>query len=904
MSTAPTLPFSDITTVAVEDEMKRSYLDYAMSVIVARALPDARDGLKPVHRRILYGMSEGGYASNKPHKKSAKIVGEVMGNYHPHGDGAIYDSLVRMAQDFSMRVPLVDGQGNFGSIDGDPPAAMRYTESRLSKVAETLLEDIDQETVPFQPTYDESDEEPIVLPARFPNLLVNGAGGIAVGMATNIPPHNLGEVIDACCAYLDDPYITAEGLMQHVLGPDFPTGGIIMGRSGIRSAYTTGHGGIPVRGRTSVETSSRGKDREAIIIHEIPYQVNKAKLIERMAELVQEKIIEGIADIRDASDRDGMRVVIDLKKDANADVVLAQLFKFTPLESSFSANMLAILDGRPITMNLQQIIEAFVQFREEVIRKRTLYNLKKARDRAHLLVGLALTVSNIDEIIRLIRESPDPTTARLALTSRRWPVGDMGPLIALIDEQYKAGQADFYITTRQAEAILELKLQRLTGLERDKIVAEITSVNEDIRDLLHILANRPRLIGILRDELLQVKQAFATPRRTGIEEMEGETDIEDLIQREDMVVTRSHAGYVKRVPVSAYRAQRRGGKGKSAMATKAEDFVCDLFVANTHQPLLFFTNLGYAYQLKVYRLPLGNPQARGKAMINLLPLKDGEKVTTVMPMPEDKSSWEQLDLAFVTTAGGVRRNKLADFANIRSNGLIAMKLEEGEQLIGVITVSEADDLLLFTKNGRAIRFPVDDVRVFAGRTSTGVRGIRLSNDDEVIGVTMLGHMKAPPDQRLAYLKKSRIERSSNEEPDNLLTHEEVEEELSTNLDGCLSDEQYELMKNGEEFILTVSSRGYGKLTSAYEYRVTGRGGQGVTATGLTTKTGGLVGAFRVSPESEVMLVSDGGKVIRLALSDVRICGRVSQGVTLLRVDEGETLVSVAILAESEEEGEE
>ncbi|ALG72225.1 DNA gyrase subunit A [Azospirillum thiophilum] len=896
MINTPLPPASDIAPINIEDEMRKSYLDYAMSVIVSRALPDVRDGLKPVHRRILYAMKEGGYDSTKPYKKSARIVGDVMGKYHPHGDSAIYDAMVRMAQDFSMRLPLIDGQGNFGSMDGDPAAAMRYTEARLAKAAEALLDDIDKDTIDFQASYDDSGREPTVVPARFPNLLVNGAGGIAVGMATNIPPHNLGEVIDACCAYIDNPYVSDEELLEIVPGPDFPTGGLILGRSGSRAALMQGRGSVILRAKTHFEEVR--KDRTAIIATEIPYQVNKAKLMERIGEVVNDKIIEGISDLRDESDRDGVRVVVELKRDAVPDVVLAQLFRHTQLQTSFGVNMLALNGGRPVLMTLKQIIEAFVRFREQVITRRTEFLLGKARERAHTLVGLAVAVANLDAMIELIRSAPDPVWAREEIMTREWPVHDVGPLIELIDEPGRgvSPQNTYRLSEVQARAILDLRLHRLTGLERDKIGAELTDVTDQIADFLATLANRPKLLGILRDELVEMKERFGNPRRTEIQDLEFEADIEDLIQREDMVVTVSQSGYVKRVPLSTYRAQKRGGKGRSGMSMKAEDAVSDLFVANTHTPLLLFSNRGMVYKLKVYRLPLGNPQARGKAFVNLLPLVDGDTITTVLPLPEDEAAWADLHVVFATSKGNIRRNRMSDFANIRSNGLIAMKLEEeGERLIGVHTCSETDDVLLATRGGKCIRFAVDDVRVFAGRTSTGVRGIRLADGDEVVSLSILGHVEADAAERAAFFKMKRdegLEMEGEAAPE----ADEVSAESVT-----LTPERYEELKRLEQYILTVSDKGYGKRSSSYEYRVTGRGGQGIWNMEMGERNGSIVAAFPVESTHQVMMVTNGGQVIRMPLHDVRVAGRKTLGVTLFRVGADERVVSVATIAEEDAE---
>jgi DNA gyrase subunit A len=889
MTADNTAPRTDIAPVTIEDEMQRSYLDYAMSVIVSRALPDVRDGLKPVHRRILYAMREGGYDSSKPYKKSARIVGDVMGKYHPHGDSAIYDAMVRMAQDFSMRLMLVDGQGNFGSMDGDPPAAMRYTEARLNKVAETMLEDIDKETVDFQPNYDESTLEPTVLPARFPNLLVNGAGGIAVGMATNIPPHNLGEVIDACCAYIDNPDVTIDDLIDLIPGPDFPTGGQILGRNGILGMYHTGRGSVIMRGKTSIEEIR--KDKTAIIVHEVPYQVNKARLIERMAECVHEKIIEGISDLRDESDRDGVRVVIELKRDAIADVVLNQLYKHTPLQTSFGSNMLALHYGRPLTMNLKQFIAAFIAFREEVISKRTVFELGKARDRGHILAGLAVAVANIDDVIALIRKAKDPVDAKNQLTARAWPAASVASLIALIDDpEYPVANDNTYkMSETQAKAILDLRLHRLTALERDKIGDELREVTAQIAEYLKILGSRARLMEVLRGELVDIKTKYATPRRTELIALEHETDIEDLIQKEDMVVTVSHAGYVKRVPLSTYRAQKRGGKGRTGMQTKEEDSVSDIFIANTHTPVLFFTSKGIVHKMKVYKLPLGTPQARGKAFINLLPLAQGETISVVMPLPEDEMTWANLDVVFATSHGTVRRNSLEDFQNVRANGLIAMKLEGDEKLIDVRTCTDKDDVVISTRRGKAIRFPVKELRVFKSRASTGIRGIKLMAGDEVMSISIIRHVEVTADERIAYLKKASQTRNQEEsEPD--------EEEASTG-NIVLTQDRFDELAGQEDFLLAVTSKGFGKRTSAYEYRATGRGGSGIWNIKLSAKNGQIVGSFNVHDTDEVMLVTSGGQIIRMPVADVRFVGRQTQGVTLFRIEDGEEVVSAAVIRE-------
>jgi DNA gyrase subunit A len=879
-------PDSDIRPVSIADEMKRSYLDYAMSVIVSRALPDVRDGLKPVHRRILFSMNENGNTPDKPHVKSARIVGDVMGKYHPHGNLAIYDALVRMAQDFSMRAPLIDGQGNFGSIDDDPPAAERYTEARLAKISLALLEDLDQGAVDFKDNYDGKEREPTVVPARFPNLLVNGAGGIAVGMATNIPPHNLGEVIDAAIALIDKPDMSVAELMEIVPGPDLPTAGAILGRGGIRNAYSTGRGSIIMRAKTEIETLR--KDREAIIVTEIPYQVNKAALVERIAELVREKKIEGISDLRDESSRDGMRIVIELRREAVADVVLNQLWRFTAMQTNFPVNMIALNGGKPELLTLSDVLRAFVDFRETVVARRTKFRLGKARDSAHLQVGLAIAVANIDEVIRLIRTSPDAAAAREALMARDWPAKDMAPLVALIADPRHALGSDgtCRLSEAQARGILDLRLQRLTALGRDEISAALEKLAAEIAEYLEILSSRQKLFGIVKDEMLQVKALHATPRRTEIVEADGEVEDEDLIAREDMVVTVSHAGYIKRVPLSTYRAQRRGGKGRAGMQTKEEDFVYRLFVANTHTPVLFFSTLGRAYKLKVWRLPLAAPQARGKALVNLLPLEPDERITTIMPLPEDEASWARLDAIFATTGGSVRRNKLSDFVDIRRNGVIAMKLEEGEQIVDVATADETNDVLLTTRDGQCIRFPVTDVRVFQGRTSMGVRGVSLTEGDCVISLSILKHFEANGDERAAYLKRAVALRRAQgadgvEEP-------EVEEAAAVEL----SDRRFEEMRAAEQIILTVSQNGYGKRTSSYEYRITGRGGKGIVAMVVNPRNGPLVASFPVAQDDEIMLVTDGGQLIRCPVNGIRIAGRGTQGVIVFNTAEDERVVSV------------
>ncbi len=880
----------DIAPVDISEEMRRSYLDYAMSVIVSRALPDVRDGLKPVHRRIIYSMFENGYDYNRPFRKSARIVGDVLGKYHPHGDSSVYEAMVRMAQPFSMRVPLVDGQGNFGSMDGDSAAAMRYTEARLAKVAHSLIDDIDKDTVDFMPNYDETLQEPTVLPASYPNLLVNGANGIAVGMATNIPPHNLGEVLDACCAYIDNPEISIDDLINIVPGPDFPTGGLILGYGGAKSAYYTGRGSVMMRAKATIEELY--KDREAIIVHEIPYQVNKAALITRIAELVKEKKIEGISEIRDESDRQGVRVVIEIKRDFQADVVLNQLYKFTPLQTSFGMNMLAINNGRPMMMNLKDIIQAFVEFREEIIRRRTIFELNKARDRAHVLVGLAIAVENIDPVIELIRNAPNPQEAKDALLRKAWPAGEVETLVKLIDEpDRKVENGTYRLSEAQAKAILDLKLQRLTGLERDKIHEELITIGEEIKECLSILASREKLYGIMRDEFVAIRDEYGTPRRTKIEDIEYDTDIESLIQREEMVVTVTEAGYIKRVPLNAYKAQKRGGKGKSGMATKDEDFVTRLFVASTHTPVLFFSSKGLVYKMKVYKLPLGSPTSKGKPFINLLPLDEGETITTVMKLPECEDDCKDMSIMFATSQGNVRRNSLMDFVNVQSNGKIAMKLDEGDKLINVRICHEDNDIMLAARSGKCIRFPVTDVRVFVGRNSTGVRGIKLAEGDEVISMSILLHSDATSEERDEYARiASAIKRISAERGDDSCVSPE-----DTGLLNVLTTEKYKEMAEREQFILSVTSTGYGKRTSSYEYRVTGRGGQGIANMEMSVRNKEIVSSFPIEDDNQIMMVTDGGKLIRMPVKDIRIAGRKTQGVILFRTAENERVVSVTWL---------
>jgi DNA gyrase subunit A len=882
-------PTDVIAPISIVEEMKTSYLDYAMSVIVSRALPDVRDGLKPVHRRILYSASENGFVYNRPYRKSARIVGDVIGKYHPHGDTAIYDALARMTQDWSMRLPLIDGQGNFGSMDPDPPAAMRYTEARLAKVAGFLLDDLDKDTVNFQPNYDASEREPQVLPARFPNLLVNGAGGIAVGMATNIPPHNLGEVIAACRAYIDDPAVTTEQLMEHVKGPDFPTGAIILGTAGIRSAYSSGRGSVVVRSRYKIE-EGRG-ERKSIILTEIPFQQGKNSLVEKIAEAAKDKRIEGVSDIRDESNREGVRIVIELKRDATPEVVLNQLWRHTPAQGSFPANMLAIRSGRPETLTLRDIIESFIKFREEVITRRSKFELNKARERAHILLGLVVAVTNLDEVVRMIRGSASPAEAREKLLSRDWPGDQIRPYIMLVEaiEPQAAGET-YRLSDAQVRAILELRLHRLTALGRDEIGNELEGLAKTIGDLLEILGNRARLYEVMREELDEVDAQFSTPRRTELAAAFDGIDDEDLIEREDMVVTVTMTGYIKRTPLSVFREQKRGGKGRSGIATKDEDAVTNLFVTSSHNPVLFFSNLGRVYRMKVWRLPEGGPTAKGRPMINLLPLQAGEVVTTVLPLPEDEESWGALHLMFATAHGAVRRNSMDAFKNIPTAGKIAMKFglaEEGEEedatdrLVGVALCSEEDDVLLATRSGKAIRFMSTAIREFQSRSSTGVRGIRLLGDDEVMSMSILRRAGTTQDEREAYLRcPPWRDREGADCP--------------------LSPERMAEMAEREQFILTVTENGFGKRTSAYEYRRTGRGGQGITNIDTSARNGRVVASFPVKPGEQIMLATDQGKMIRTTVGSIRIAGRNTQGVMIFRVDPSEHVVSVARIDEEDE----
>lgn len=884
MSVSDVLDPSDINPVDIVDEMKSSYLDYAMSVIVSRALPDVRDGLKPVHRRILFGAHEQNFTWNRPYRKSARIVGDVMGKYHPHGDSSIYDALARMTQDWSMRVPLIDGQGNFGSMDPDAPAAMRYTEARLAKVASTaLLEDIDKDTVAFQPNYDGSESEPQVLPARFPNLLVNGAGGIAVGMATNIPPHNLGEVLRACKAYMDNGAITTEELMAYVPAPDFPTGALILGQSGARSAYASGRGSIIMRSRHEIETG-RG-DRQSIVLTEIPYQVGKAGLVEKIAEAAKDKRIEGVSDIRDESNREGVRIVIDLKRDATPEVVLNQLWRHTPAQSSFPANMLAIRGGRPELLNLRDIIEAFVRFREEVITRRTKFELAKARERAHILLGLVVAVSNLDEVVRIVRGSASPAAAREALLAREWPAGEIAPYVRLVEaDETSIADGVYRLSEAQVRAILDLRLHRLTALGRDEIGGELSALADAIAGYLAILGDRTRLFAVMREEFDAIEAEFATPRRSLIAPAADGIEDEDLIEREEMVVTVTLQGYIKRTPLDAFRAQNRGGKGRAGMTTKDEDVVAELFVTSTHNPVLFFSTHGKVYRLKVWRLPEGGPTTRGRPMVNLLPLAEGETIQTVLALPEDEAAWKDLHVMFATARGSVRRNSMDAFANIPSNGKIAMKFDEDgapDRLIGVALLSENDDVLLASRQGKAIRFQGDDVREFQSRASTGVRGMMLRDGDEVISLSILHRVGTTQDEREAYL------RYAPWKPDRDGT-------------ASLDPARLETLAGQEQFILTVCANGYGKLSSAYEYRRTGRGGQGITNIDNIARNGPVVASFPARREDQLMLVTDQAKLIRIGLDSLRVIGRGSAGVRLFDVADDEHVVSVARIEDNGE----
>jgi len=892
----PERPQYDGPTVSIETEMRNSYLDYAMSVIVSRAIPDLRDGLKPVHRRILYAMHEVGNSHDKPYRKSARPVGDVMGKYHPHGDSAIYDALVRMAQDFSMSLPLLDGQGNFGSMDGDNPAAMRYTEVRMDKPAASILADIEKDTVDFQDNYDGKDREPTVLPARFPNMLVNGAGGIAVGMATNIPPHNLGEVVDATLALIEDPDLTSEQLIEYIPGPDFPTGGVMLGRSGARKAYLEGRGSVIIRAKTKVEEIR--KDRYAIVVEEIPYQVNKAAMIEKIAEQVREKRIEGVAHVQDESDRNGVRVVVELKRDATPEVVLNQLYRFSPMQTSFGCNMLALNGGRPEQLTLRRFLTSFIDFREDVVARRTAYDLRKARERSHILCGLAVAVSNVDEVVATIRASADAAEARHKLMTRRWPASDIAPYIRLIDDPTHTMNDDgtYNLSEVQARAILELRLQRLTQIGVKEVTDELEELAGKIKEYLEILSSRERILGIISDELREVRDNFAVPRRTEIVDWSGDMEDEDLIEREDMVVTITSGGYIKRTPLADFRAQKRGGKGLSGMQTKEEDVVTNLFVANTHTQLLFFTTDGMVYKLKTWRLPQGGRTSKGKAIVNILPIPTGVSIAAIMPVDVPDEDWEKLQVIFATSAGDVRRNRLSDFTNVRRNGKIAMKLpEDGSvKLVNARICSEDDDVMLFTDSGRAIRFRTTDVRVFNSRESTGVRGIRLNGDDHVVSMSVIRHFEASPEERAAYLKMRRAVAGIADDG------ESDDEDVVA---GAISQDRYAEMSAAENLILTITSGGSGKLSSSHDYPVRGRGGMGVTAMDKAMRGGAIVASFPVEMDNQIMLATSKGQSIRVPIDGISFRSRSAGGVRVFNTGKGEEVVSVAWIAEQSDEDE-
>ncbi|WP_209596443.1 DNA gyrase subunit A [Ruegeria sp. HKCCSP351] len=891
----PERPVYDGPTVSIESEMRTSYLDYAMSVIVSRAIPDLRDGLKPVHRRILYAMHETGNTHDKAYRKSARPVGDVMGKYHPHGDSAIYDALVRMAQDFSMSLPLLDGQGNFGSMDGDNPAAMRYTEVRMDKPAASLLADIEKETVDFQDNYDGKDREPTVLPARFPNMLVNGAGGIAVGMATNIPPHNLGEVVDATLALIDDPDLTSEQLIEYVPGPDFPTGGVMLGRSGARKAYLEGRGSVIIRAKTRVEELR--KDRYAIVVDEIPYQVNKAAMIEKIAEAVREKRIEGVAHVQDESDRNGVRVVVELKRDATPEVVLNQLYRFSPMQTSFGCNMLALNGGRPEQLTLRRFLTSFIDFREDVVARRTAYDLRKARERSHILCGLAVAVSNVDEVVATIRSSADAAQAREKLMTRRWPASDIAGYLRLIDDPLSKMNDDgtYNLTEVQARAILELRLQRLTQLGVKEVTDELEELAAKIKEYLDILSSREQIMSIIADELRSVREQFAVDRRTEIVDWSGDMEDEDLIEREDMVVTVTSGGYIKRTPLADFRAQKRGGKGLSGMQTKEEDVVTNLFVANTHTQLLFFTTDGMVYKLKTWRLPQSGRTGKGKAIVNILPIPTGVSIAAIMPVDVPDEEWENLQIVFATSAGDVRRNRLSDFTNVRRNGKIAMKLPDGVELVNARICSEDEDVMLVTNSGRAIRFRTTDVRVFNSRESTGVRGIRLTNGDRVVSMSVIRHFEATPEDRVAYLKMRRAVAG--------LTEEDAGDDEEAAASSDFSQEKYAEMSAAENLILTITAGGAGKLSSSHDYPVRGRGGMGVAAMDKAMRGGDLVASFPVEIDDQIMLATSKGQSIRVPVDGISFRSRSAGGVKVFNTGKGEEVVSVAWIADQGDEEE-
>jgi DNA gyrase subunit A len=878
---------TNLIPIAIEDEMKKSYLDYAMSVIVSRAIPDVCDGLKPVHRRIIYSMNETGCHYNKPYKKSARIVGEVMGKYHPHGDAAIYDALVRMAQDFSMGTMLIDGQGNFGSMDGDSPAAMRYTESRMSKISVKLIDDIDKETVDFHENYDGSEKEPDVLPAKFPNILVNGAGGIAVGMATNIPPHNLGEVIDATIAYIDNHEISGEELLNYIPAPDFPTGGIILGRSGSKSAALTGRGSVIIRAKTHFEELTAGKT--AIIVTEIPYQVNKARLIEKIAELVRDKKIEGITDLRDESNKNGVRIAIELRRDVIPEVTLNQLFTYTQLQTSFGVNLLALNNGRPELMNILQVIKAFAKFRENIITRRSIFLLNKARSKAHLLIGLTLAVDSIDEIITTIRSSKDTLEAKEKLLARKWHAAKAANLIELIgDIKNEIIDGECYFTEEQVQAILDMRLAKLTGLERQKLADELVELKKEIEYYLDILASRDKILAIIKEELREIKDNFAVERRSRIDENEFEHDIEDLIPEEDSVITVTMEGYIKRVPLSSYRAQKRGGKGRAGLKKeKEEDILIEMFVTSTHAPVLFFSNIGQVYRMKAYKIPLASPNSKGRALINLFPLADNEKITTIMPLPKEEDEWDGKNLVFATKLGGVRRSDMGDFKNIQANGKIAIRLDDNDQLISVCFADNSDHILLASKSGKSLRFPLDALRVIKSRKSSGVKGMKLAKNDELISQTVLKAADFDAD-----IKKEFFNIPLNIRVD--IAHSEDKALIPSNINkDILSDEKLIEIAKQEQFILSITENGFGKRSSSIDYRVTNRGGSGIINIVTSKRNGGVVASFPASDEDEIVIMTNKGKLIRCKVSEIRVAGRNTQGVTLLRTENAENVVSVA-----------
>lgn len=903
----------DIVNVEISTEMKKSYLDYAMSVIIARAIPDVNDGLKPVHRRILYSMYENHYDYNKPFKKCARIVGDVMGKYHPHGDSSIYEALVRMAQDFSMSAPLIDGQGNFGSIDDDPPAAMRYTEARLAKLAHIMTDDLDKDTVDFVDNYDGTEKEPDVLPAKFPNLLVNGSSGIAVGMATNVPPHNLGEVIDGVVAYIDNPELTQEQLMQIIPGPDFPTGGLIMGRSGYTNVLKNGRGTIVMRGEAKIEEQKNG--RSQIVISSIPYQVNKAKLVEKIADLVKEKKIEGISDLRDESSKEGIRVVVEVNRNGNAEVILSQLYSFTDLQCNFPANILALNHGKPESLGVFDVIKLFTTFRKEVVTRRTEFLLAKARDRAHILIGLRVAVNEIDEIIALIKSAKDTTEAREELMKRDWDASVVQTMLELIqDRGNRIENGRFYFTDVQARAILDMKLSKLTGLESEKIDNELKELSDEIQEYLKILSDPIELTKIVREELLQVKNDFATPRKTTIMDAESDLDVEDLMPKEDMVVITTMNGYIKRVPLSSYKAQHRGGKGKSAITVHDEDYTTDVFVVNTHTPILFFSSKGKVYKMKTYKLPLGNNQSKGRAVVNILPLEQDEVISTILPLLGEKEEWINKNIVFATNTGDVRRNSMTDFENIQSNGKIAMKLEEGQKLVGVAICDDNSDILLSSKAGKCIRFSLENLRVFQSRNSTGVRGIKLDPYNEVISLSILKNSEAESiEDRENYLKidldtRMKLNELYNTPKDENSLLANIDEPMPVKIDdeilSVLSKDKIIAMAKSEEMILTITENGFGKRTSSYEYRVTNRGGSGITNIITSKRNGNVIASFPIENDKEIIMISDKGTVIRTKVKDIRISGRNTQGVTLMKANEDEKVVSVAKVEAEENEGEE